>query len=346
MQVSVPKETASRGGLRALKLVLGLALSGVFLYATLGSVRLDEVADSLRQASVKWLLLAVGCAVLAYLIKTYRWTAMLRNLGARIGLVDTATPFVGSVAINNVLPFRAGDLLRVMTGERFTGIPPSGQAGSLILERLLDLVVLMGILFTTLLLQPVSLVDDRLLDGLRIAALAVAAGAAVFVAAPRLIRAVVRRGQRQFPRLAPAGEALLRLSYAVSTLSRPAFLLRMVVISLCAWLAEGGAYFAVAIALDLRTAPEAALLALSIGTLSTIIPSSPGYVGTFHYFTARAMMGAGAAAAAATAFAILVHALLWLLTTAAGFVLLGLSAASYKRKGRSGAAVQVEGKKL
>jgi hypothetical protein len=78
-------------------------------------------------------------------------------------------------------------------------------------------------------------------------------------------------------------------------------------------------------AIGIAASPEAALLALSVGTLSTIIPSSPGYVGTFHYFTARAVSGFGASEVGATAFAILIHAILWLSITASGFLLLALS---------------------
>jgi uncharacterized membrane protein YbhN (UPF0104 family) len=61
---------------------------------------------------------------------------------------------------------------------------------------------------------------------------------------------------------------------------------------------------------------------LPVGTLATVIPSTPGYAGTFDFFTARAMTASGNAAAAATAFALLVHVLLWLPPTIAGGIYL------------------------
>jgi len=96
-------------------------------------------------------------------------------------------------------------------------------------------------------------------------------------------------------------------------------------VSFLAWIAEGSAYFAVGQALGVAASPQAALLAVSVGTLSTIIPSSPGYVGTFHYFTARVATAFGATVVGAAAYAISIHALLWLTTTATGFLLLGLA---------------------
>lgn len=311
--------------MRALKLGLGLALSAIFLYATLSTVPFSRLLAVLANARPEWIAISFGFIALAYALKIYRWATMLRGLGSTVRLRQAAVPFLGGVAFNNVLPFRAGDMIRVAAFQRFTGIPASGQIGSLVLERLLDLLVLLAFLFATITYFEAEALDAALLAGLKLAALAVAAGILLFIAAPNVIGIVVRSAEKRLPRLRPAGEALLRLSAAVATLSRPLLLVQVTFISILAWLAEGGAFFAVGQALGVAATPEAALLALSIGTLSTIIPSSPGYVGTFHYFTARTLVGSGASEVAAAAFAILIHALLWLSTTATGFCLLAAS---------------------
>jgi uncharacterized protein (TIRG00374 family) len=322
---------AGRGRGRGLKLALGFAISAAFLYATLGTVPFGKVLDALGRARPEWILAALGFILLDFLLKIARWAMMLRSLGARIGLGEAAVPFMGGLAFNNVLPFRAGDIIRVVAFERFTGVPPSGQLGTLLLERLLDMLVLMTLLFATITLWRVDVLDETLLGAVRLAALAVAAAILIFLAAPRPIRAVVRWAEDRLPKLRPAGEALLRLSNAMSTLSRPLLLLRLTAISFLAWLAEGGVFFAVGQALGVAATPQAALLALSVATLSTIIPSSPGYVGTFHYFTARVVQAFGAGQVGAAAYAILVHALLWLSVTASGFLLLLLSGLGNRR---------------
>ena len=332
MSRSVTEAPGQGGGTgRAVRLGLGFAISALFLYATLATVPFDKVVDALATARPEWIAAALGFTALAYLLKIVRWTAMLRSLGAKVGLADTATPFLGGVAFNNVLPFRAGDIIRVVAFQRFTGVPASGQVGTLLLERLLDLFVLMAILFATITFWDLDLLDESLMAGLRLAALAVAAAILVFILAPGPIRFVVRQAEQRLPRLRPAGEALLRLSDAVHTLSRPGFLLKATALSFLAWLAEGGAYFAVGHALGVAASPEAALLAVSVGTLSTIIPSSPGYVGTFHFFTARVVTAFGASPVGAAAYAILIHALLWVATTASGFLLLALSSFGGRR---------------
>jgi hypothetical protein len=323
----VPTEGAPqvRGRRRVVRLAIGLAISAVFLYATLRTVPFAGVLDALGLARPEWIAASLGFVALAYTLKIYRWVTMLRSLGSRVTVGEAATPFLGGVAFNNVLPFRAGDVIRVVAFQRFTGIPASGQIGTLVLERLLDLFVLMAFLFATVNYLDEAALDESLLAGLKLAALAVAGAILIFIAAPGMIRIAVRWVEGRVPKLRPAGEALLRLSGAVATLSRPLFILRVTALSVLAWLAEGGAFYAVGRALGVAPSAEAALLALSVGTLSTIIPSSPGYVGTFHYFTARTLAGFGATQIGATAYAILIHAILWLSITFSGFLLLALS---------------------
>lgn len=307
-----------------MKLLLGLGISALFLYATFATVPLGQVADTLQDAQLEWIGVALFSLTIAYIFKIVRWAVMLKCLGATVKPGDAAACFLGSVAFNNVLPFRAGDIIRVVAFRRLTGVSSSEQVGTLLLERLLDLLALTTILFVTISFWRLDMLDATLVAGLRLVTLAVVLAILAFIAAPVPLRMVVRWAALRWPRFGSAGGALLRLSDAVQKLSRPGFLIKVTTLSFLAWVFEGGVFYSVGLALGVGASPEVALLALCFGTLSTIIPSSPGYVGTFHFFTARAVSVFGAVQAAAAAYALLVHAILWLTTTAIGFVLLGL----------------------
>jgi hypothetical protein len=101
-------------------------------------------------------------------------------------------------------------------------------------------------------------------------------------------------------------------------LARGNTMIRLVSWSMLAWLAEGCVFWFAALALPSLVTPLAGWLALPVGTLATLIPSTPGYVGTFDFFTVRAMTALGNTLGAATAYALLVHALLWLPPTLIG----------------------------
>ena len=67
-----------------------------------------------------------------------------------------------------------------------------------------------------------------------------------------------------------------------------------------------------------RAAVASPWFAAATGTLATLSPSSPGYIGTFDYFAILGITAFGAHRAAATAFAVVVHAMLWLPVTIVG----------------------------
>jgi uncharacterized membrane protein YbhN (UPF0104 family) len=83
-------------------------------------------------------------------------------------------------------------------------------------------------------------------------------------------------------------------------------------------------YAAVAWSLHAAVAPFGPWFATATGTLATLLPSSPGYVGTFDYFAMLGLTAYGASRSVAAAFALLVHLVLWVpVTVIGGIMLLG-----------------------
>jgi uncharacterized membrane protein YbhN (UPF0104 family) len=58
--------------------------------------------------------------------------------------------------------------------------------------------------------------------------------------------------------------------------------------------------------------------AMSTATLGTMLPSTPGYVGTFDYFAMVGLEAFGAGKESAAAFSLVVHLLLWIGLTSVG----------------------------
>ncbi len=311
--------------MRALKLALGVGLSAALLYAMFAQAPLAAVGRALASAAPEWIAMAVLAVAVAYALKVLRWLVMLRGLGAHAGVHEASIGLLGSVALNNVLPFRAGDVIRVLAFEKITGLPPSQQAGTLILERLLDLLSLCLIVFVTMTLADITLSDPRIGWALQLGSLAAIAAIVVLVVAPRPLQSLTHWGVARVPALRRVGEIAVRLLGAIHTLTRWRLLLKAGVLSVCAWTCEGLAFVAVGRSLGLTHAAAGDWLAMGAGTLSTMIPSAPGYVGTFHYFTALVVSAFGAERGAAAAYAILIHGILWLATTSAGFLLLASS---------------------
>lgn len=305
-----------------LRLCIGLLASGLFTGALLGLARPSLVLAALRECRPEWLVAAIAAIELSFTIRISRWTLLLRRTGIDVRFRDAAVPMMGSVALNNLLPFRAGDAIRFIALRNFTGAVAPRQIGALALERLIDFHVLATVVFVVALVWPPQALGPGLLLLRSAAGVAVVAAPVCLLAAPRLVRLASRWIDRHAPGVLPSEGASVPVLESLRDLSRPALLARLWLTSLAAWLAEAGAFVAVGAAVGLALPLQIGALGVGLATLATGIPSLPGYVGTFDYSAAAAAMAYGAAPAYAVAYAVLTHALLWICGTVAGWCLL------------------------
>ena len=108
------------------------------------------------------------------------------------------------------------------------------------------------------------------------------------------------------------------LLYNFNAMSRPKTLLSMLLVSGVIWIGECGLFYCISIGANIKVSPIQALFVMSVATLSTLLPSSPGYVGTFHMAVFTAISLIGSSEIQAGSYAIIVHLALWLPTTLAG----------------------------
>jgi hypothetical protein len=110
-------------------------------------------------------------------------------------------------------------------------------------------------------------------------------------------------------------------------------------LSLLVWVFEGAVFATVAFAFDGGATPLAPWFSLATATLATLLPSSPGYLGTFDYFAVLGMTSYGYSRESALAFALVVHALLWLPLTVLGIAYLLIRGDSIWRRSAAVSAV-------
>src|SRR5215210_7246398 len=118
------------------------------LFVVLLARRIDWTAVRQVLAGASWqpLLVAVVALAADMAARITRWWWMLRPLQPDLPWSSCIRPFLGGLAINNTVPLRAGDLVRVFGFQRTLGAPTAQVAGTLVLERLLDLLALLAIL--------------------------------------------------------------------------------------------------------------------------------------------------------------------------------------------------------
>jgi uncharacterized protein (TIRG00374 family) len=309
----------------ALRIGLGALIALTFAWLAFAGLDWSATWQSLSRLQPGPLLVGLSLLAAGYLTRIVRWWLIMRELDPDVPLSSTVGPFLAGMALNNVLPLRAGDVARAVGFCAQLKIPPSQIFGTLVVERLCDLLTLLVFFYVGLLVAGITTVPEQFvttmcwLVGLSMAVLLVLA-----VFGPALEQAATRRvaelaADNSSSAMHRVLGVIVKLMGAVSVIRSPQLALRLALLSMLVWLCEGSMFATVAAGLGLE-ASAAPWFALTTGTLGTLVPGMPGHVGTFDYFAMLGLMAFGVDQAPAATFALIVHLLLWLPVTAVGLL--------------------------
>ena len=268
-----------------------------------------------------YLVLALLSLGAGYVFRILRWTVMLRATGADTTIGSSAAAFLGSIALNNVLPLRIGDVVRVLVFPAAIGISRSVAAASVLLERVIDLITLVICLAAGTAAVGIVALPAWLERGALVISICALAALIVIVLFSRKLAFFIKlRGARadRSGIVAKVIEASFDILTGLARMSRATTLVLVLVLSMLGWAGETGLYGFMLTGLGISGGAAVALVVMAVATLSTLVPSSPGYVGTFHLAALLAVDLLGGTQAQAASFALLVHLVLWGSTTVAG----------------------------
>jgi len=126
-------------------IIVSLACLGWALHG----VSWTELWDDIRTLDWRWVALGGVADVLVYVIQGWRWSLLLRPVGTASTWSSVSAIYVGLFA-NEVLPLRAGELIRCFLLARWSEIPISVTLASALIERIFDGVLLIAGLFFSL----------------------------------------------------------------------------------------------------------------------------------------------------------------------------------------------------
>ena len=293
--------------------ILGVVISALLLWLALRTINFQEVGAAFGAANYALLVPALALYFTGVVVRAARWRVLLTPL-QEVAVGRLFPIVVMGYMANDILPARLGEVVRVDVLRRREGISRVAALTTVLIERIFDGLCL--IIFAAITLPLVALTGDWRGPLLLAAVLFVGAAAILVVIAVRPTFAVVLAEQvtRVLPR-GLRGRALGLVDSVVrglSVLGGVRATLWALVLTVGAWLCEAGLYLALLYALAIEGPPlvPLAILATSIANLGTLLPSSPGYVGVFHYLVQQVLTQAGVPLGQATVYAVLVHAAL------------------------------------
>ena len=314
--------------LTILKYALLLALSGALMVYAVRGQDLSRIGHYIVTANYSWLLVTLTLSVLGYFSRAYRWQMQLTASKYSVPYWPVYHAMMVGYLANIVLP-RMGEVIRCSVLRRTSGVPVQVALGTVVTERVIDVLVLLGLLGAVLLVDFNtfwSFVNVQVLGG-RYEALArnrtplliaaVIGGILLLTVAYALFRNLERLRQNAFFNKAILFvKGLLAGVFSVLKLEKKGvFLLHTLFTWTVYYLMDYLAFFCFpeTYNLDMR----AGLAVLTFGAFGMAAPVAGG-IGPFHVMVQGILLVYGVSKEAGIAYALVVHGAQTLLVVVMG----------------------------
>jgi uncharacterized protein (TIRG00374 family) len=298
---------------------LGYLLGALCLYWAFRGISFSEVGQAFLHAKPLWIVLAITIYSGGYLMRTVRWSVLLRPV-RNIHSNQLFWPMMIGFFANNVLPLRMGEVVRAhICGKKFE-ISRTSSLGSIFLERICDTLAFLS----TFLISSIFLPFPKYMEN---GAWVLGGGCVGAVITVMVIRAHEARFYRlvdRFPLPVFWKERIKHLAghfiHSISGVTQPRYVIEAMVLSIVVWTIEGSFLFLMAHAFSVPLSyGQAFFLLFAIG-LSVTLPQAPGYVGTFEIFGVTALSLLGIAKSQGLPLILAVHATQFVFVGILGFI--------------------------
>lgn len=281
----------------------------------LNGADLSDLWGEVREMDWRWVVLAVLSDVGVYMLHGLRWQLLLAPV-QRIPFSQCVQAIYVGLFANEVLPLRAGELIRCFLLSKTSGMPISVSFASALIERIFDGVWLMACFFFTLRMGrlPNVLLKGGYILGIIIVVLSLLLAAAMYARKQSFDHWLGWKWPSWFNTLINdlhliGHSRYLYFSFLISGLY---MLCQMVPI------------YSVVRAADLDVPWTASFTMLVLLRLSSIVPQAPGNLGTFQWVTARTLIIFGLESALAKRFSLMLWGVVTLPLIVIGFIALAV----------------------
>jgi uncharacterized protein (TIRG00374 family) len=301
----------SRRGVQPLLIAAGVAVTAGCTYLAVRGVALDDARAALAASDLRWVVPASVVLALALWLRIVRWWVLFDPSSRPPLRAVGHAAFVGYF-FNNILPVRAGEAARVIALYGKARTPRAETIGTVVIERVFDLLALLVLLFACYPLLP----EISWLKAAALLGIVLVAGVLVLVAVlVRYDERAVRWLLSPLRRLPGAGVAE-RVEQAVENamrglvaLRKPRVALRGMALTLASWVMLGFSFWILTAALHLDVPVVAGMLVVVAINLSLVLPSSPAALGVFEAATVVALRAFDVPRAEALSYALVLHLL-------------------------------------
>jgi len=135
-----------------LKITLPLLLGVALAWYSLSKISLKVLVEHFKNVNYVWISLGLLFGFLSHLSRAYRWKFMIEPLGYTLRLPNSIMAVFATYLVNYTIP-RAGEITRATIVTNYEGVPFEKGFGTIVAERVADLVMLFAIILVALFLE-------------------------------------------------------------------------------------------------------------------------------------------------------------------------------------------------
>ncbi len=318
--------------LKSKRFWIGVVFSIACLALFLSQVDFSEMGRELSKANYIFLLPAILIYLLGVFFRALRWKYLLKPLG-NFPVFRLFSLILIGMLVNNIVPARLGIVARaIILGEK-EKISKMAVGGTMVVEQVLDGVILLffaaiATFFAPLTgwLQNVVYITAGIFIALLILCLVFASSSAAAQKGLNLILHVLPKKWHD-----KIGEWFMRLIEGLGIMKSLRKLLVVFIMSALVWLCESGLFYMVGFSFDLQQPFYVYMLATAVSNLAWVLLMTQGGVGSFDLACQKSLELFNIGAAAAASYAIVVHALILIITIPLGLICLGVEGLSLSK---------------
>ncbi|WP_348746253.1 lysylphosphatidylglycerol synthase transmembrane domain-containing protein [Tenacibaculum sp. 190524A02b] len=137
---------------KVLKTILPLILGGFLVWFSLSKISIETLLQYFKNANYWWIALGLFFGILSHLSRAYRWKYLLEPMGYKPDFGNSTMAVLVAYLVNYAVP-RAGEVSRAAVMTNYENIPFEKGFGTIVAERIADLLMMLLIICITLFVQ-------------------------------------------------------------------------------------------------------------------------------------------------------------------------------------------------
>lgn len=328
-----------------LSLILGIFVSLILIWFLFRNIEFDKLVDALKGANYLWLIPNIILIVITMYLRAYRWKYMFSPIKSVLFSKLIAATCIGFMA-NNILPARLGEFVRAYSlSTQDDEISKSASLATIFVERMIFdlfalLIIFVGIItYSAELRQQLEMnisFGENMIYGAKLAVIIAFAGLIamlILVHKPEQSGHLITKYLFFFPqKLKIYIKAIIdKFAQGLRFLTELKSVIYVTLHTFLIWILMGLSNYFIFAAFGFDISIDASFVLLVVVSILIMAPSTPGFLGVYHYGVVISLDIYGITDEKARACALVLHAAQYLIVTLMGFYYLKKEHLSLKK---------------